>query len=306
VQTHEYEVLQFNSVAEFQSRPQFHRELIAAAEDLEKIVGKYLLPEPKMAWTHCGLNSCDQPHRRGYIVRLRDGRETNCGHKCGSNHFGVKWEELEVALQKAETAAATRKAVESLLAQKENILARANKLISPSRAIEIRIREAQSAVRKSNSLMRQVEECARLGGAIRVEIDAPPHHGGYAIGRKGALKTAATIDGARLLVQEVISYSSVIPQLLSEEVSLWDTNTLSSKSEKELSALSRRGAALTETLDRAEQQLRIGNQLLANGNLQKLEILLKKKVRSSDITPELLKALKSIYSLQPVVLPAES
>ena len=43
---------------------------------------------------NCGLTSCRQPHGKGYLVKAKDGRETNIGKDCGKKHFGVDFETL--------------------------------------------------------------------------------------------------------------------------------------------------------------------------------------------------------------------
>ncbi|WP_157118944.1 hypothetical protein [Azohydromonas lata] len=300
---HDDEVLQFNSVQEFQSRPLFHTALVAAAEDLEKIVGKYLLPEPRMAWICCGLNNCDQPHRRGYIVRLRDGRETNCGHNCGSNHFGVKWEELEAAAAKTETAAATRKSVEAILAQKQALLDRANSLISSCAKFEYKVLMVNALLLQHTTLWRHIKECAKLDGAVRIEVALPSNSINYTYGSKGALKTVATIDGIRLLTEDFIKYSNVISKSVIPELNSWSATELEGKSQKELAAYSQRGQAFIGTLNRAEKQLQTSHLLFRKGNLEKIKLIVQYKMRSREKTSSLLKDVDAVVAIESIVAP---
>lgn len=60
-----------------------------AIPDLGCITGDYDLPA-KQGARPCGLR-CHQPHRKGFIVRLKDGRLTHVGNRCGMREF-PDWE----------------------------------------------------------------------------------------------------------------------------------------------------------------------------------------------------------------------
>lgn len=76
-----------------------NRESFTASVDLSKkklldIFGYYELGEKKS----CGIKSCRTPHKKGLLVVTEDGIETNIGHKCGANIFGVQFEKLAAEL----------------------------------------------------------------------------------------------------------------------------------------------------------------------------------------------------------------
>jgi hypothetical protein len=72
------------------TRPGFVQDVDPAAVALDAIIGNYQEAEP----VRCGLSTCRQPHGRGYLVTLRDGRLTNIGKDCGRNYFGVDFETM--------------------------------------------------------------------------------------------------------------------------------------------------------------------------------------------------------------------
>jgi hypothetical protein len=72
------------------TRPGFDGNLDPTAVELESILGSYVFRD----YITCGLTSCRQPHGKGYLVKAKNGRETNIGKDCGKNHFGVDFETL--------------------------------------------------------------------------------------------------------------------------------------------------------------------------------------------------------------------
>lgn len=72
------------------SRPNYVDKIIKGDHKLEEIIGYYHFKEN----LHCGLKGCNQPHQKGYIVRTDIGTETHIGNVCGSNEFGIAFDEL--------------------------------------------------------------------------------------------------------------------------------------------------------------------------------------------------------------------
>ena len=54
---------------------------------LGKVVGEYSMPTEEP----CGLPSCHQKHRHGFVIRLTSNDETHLGRHCGRKHFGQEW-----------------------------------------------------------------------------------------------------------------------------------------------------------------------------------------------------------------------
>ncbi len=75
------------------------RESFQSPVDLENKIlldafGYYELKEKRA----CGKKNCRKEHYKGVLVITEDGIETNIGHDCGFKAFGVKFENLAVAL----------------------------------------------------------------------------------------------------------------------------------------------------------------------------------------------------------------
>jgi len=69
-------------------RKGFVNKLSNTEHKLSHIFGYYELKNE----IHCALTSCNQPHGKGYLVTTETGLETNIGHRCGKNIFGVDFE----------------------------------------------------------------------------------------------------------------------------------------------------------------------------------------------------------------------
>lgn len=74
------------------TRPGFVEKVDPNKIKTKDIIGRYRLPPDKHP---CALTTCQQPHFRGYIVKLEGGEITNIGHICGERRFGVIWTQME-------------------------------------------------------------------------------------------------------------------------------------------------------------------------------------------------------------------
>lgn len=73
------------------TRQNYHPKLELTDQQLSDVFGYYDdLPEE----IPCGKASCRTGHKKGFLVITNDGSETNIGHVCGTNVFGIEFEEL--------------------------------------------------------------------------------------------------------------------------------------------------------------------------------------------------------------------
>lgn len=79
------------------SLPGFTAQLDPAENELTEIIGRYIFADP----IPCGLTNCHQPHKKGYVVATSGGDVTNIGNVCGNNHFGVDFDQLSKAFDRA-------------------------------------------------------------------------------------------------------------------------------------------------------------------------------------------------------------
>ncbi|WP_145533714.1 hypothetical protein [Yersinia alsatica] len=82
-----------------QKRESFHEILDLTNQKLLDVFGYYELPEKKP----CGKKSCRTQHYKGYLVVTETGDETNLGHICGSEAFGIEFENQAVEINKKAT-----------------------------------------------------------------------------------------------------------------------------------------------------------------------------------------------------------
>jgi hypothetical protein len=74
------------SLAELKLRPNFVTPFKVTPET--KLVD-VIVPYSWETLEHCGLSTCKKKHFDGYLVITSGGAETNIGHKCGKNAFGI-------------------------------------------------------------------------------------------------------------------------------------------------------------------------------------------------------------------------
>lgn len=76
---------------DIKARQNFRPKLDLKNQQLSDVFGYYDdLPDE----IPCGKASCRAGHKKGFLVITEDGFETNIGHICGTNAFGVEFEEL--------------------------------------------------------------------------------------------------------------------------------------------------------------------------------------------------------------------
>lgn len=84
-------IIEISSWHDIVERPHFRSNINPTNVDLKEIIGSYQFPED----VPCGLTTCHQPHKRGYIVVTKEGYETNIGKDCGKNYFSVDFVEMK-------------------------------------------------------------------------------------------------------------------------------------------------------------------------------------------------------------------
>ncbi|MCE9902378.1 hypothetical protein [Hafnia paralvei] len=85
-------IIEINCWQDIEERPHFRTNIDPTNVELREIIGSYQFDSD----VRCGLSTCHQPHKRGYIVMTKDGWETNIGKDCGKNYFSVDFVEMKV------------------------------------------------------------------------------------------------------------------------------------------------------------------------------------------------------------------
>jgi hypothetical protein len=103
--------VQISSWEDVATRPGFQTPINKDQIKLKAIIGKYRL-EPIHA---CGISSCRTKHGKGYLVVCENGVETNIGHDCGREIFGVEFTTLENIFNRETNAQRYREVIKEAL-----------------------------------------------------------------------------------------------------------------------------------------------------------------------------------------------
>ncbi|EEC8083634.1 hypothetical protein E8803_RS24390 [Escherichia coli] len=87
--------IRVNDWSEIQARKSYYPKLELNDQQLSDVFGYYDdLPEE----IPCGKSNCRKGHKKGFLVVTKDGFETNIGHVCGTNVFGIAFDNLAIEL----------------------------------------------------------------------------------------------------------------------------------------------------------------------------------------------------------------
>ena len=94
---------------ELTTLPGFRSEQVRV-DDMRRgnVVGQYSMKGSDMR--PCGIASCSQPHKHGFIVELSDGTLSNVGRRCGKTKLGVECNRMLVRFRAIRKAAAKAQA----------------------------------------------------------------------------------------------------------------------------------------------------------------------------------------------------
>lgn len=212
--------IHFQSADEFQSRPGFITKLVCESSDLSHIVGKYTFGR-HMAM-RCGLNNCNQRHwAAGYVIRTKDGRETNIGSDCGYREFGVVFEELEARYRAAEDKQAHESVVLELQGVRVELLSELGKLEPQVSKLAFEVNQIIQAIAHDRPLKKVFDEALKEGGNIYV-FEAVSEAGQLAMSRgrgethatvkvrKGALKGIQCVESVAIITRQ-LKFQAYIP-----------------------------------------------------------------------------------------------
>lgn len=188
--------IHFEKPEDFRNRPMFSSPLIIDKDDLDLIVGKYYFTEE----IACSLNGCTTPHKWGFVIRSKDGRETNCGHMCGKRDFGVAWNEVHASFKKAEQLQAARQVLAELLNDRDDLFLEITKIIP---RLEMALSAKSYFLSKTGStggFNSQLINCIKLGGAIRAQRPQTEHE--IKNGIRAPFVTVERIKGGSVVFSE--------------------------------------------------------------------------------------------------------
>lgn len=257
-------------------RPGFVVDIDPKTVGLKTILGSYVL---KLE-VRCGLSTCHQPHQKGYLVQLIDGRETNIGNGCGKTHFSVDFEAMRVRFDKDVRQKEQRERLTTTLNQLASINARVSALIDESKGVQKRLQALtnlnkgvpKTIVDRMNQLVR-----ARNGALIESHIATASERelmkaAGQRLPSDGPAyveNTFGNIEGLAALYPENDLRKLLIESLRTplDDFAKIDVDVLTSR---ELGYWAKWVESIEPTLQAADVALGLGKRLLTPENLQQL------------------------------------
>ncbi len=158
----------FQNRDEITSRPRFVAALTCSENDLDYIVGKY--PFSTENRVQCGVNSCNQWHQNGFLIALKSGDETLCGHVCGVKEFGIVWNDLEAAIDRRLEENKRAENLKKLQDESTATLERCANLIETCSQLAVKISSIVSEVSKDVPFKTLFESALKNDGKITHQV----------------------------------------------------------------------------------------------------------------------------------------
>lgn len=289
----------FKTHEEILQRERFHANLQVEKGQLHRIVGGYDFdPDKKVI---CGLNSCNQPHQRGYVIATKAGDETICGNVCGERELGVEFEDManrfvaRVDIQNRQLT--IRKLQETANARIEQATA----LKKEVDAVYTPLQEIRQAFRTDRDIDRVLTSLMRDGGTIRVRQKKTEIQRGLAneIGRAN-LQTIGIVRGIHALRDYALAANLIEKDVLGTISSVQQADVMELKA-KALTELTSRINSLPAAITSVEKFISDARQFLTRETLYEIAKLKDMDgVREHKLAPILQKIAWRFYPFGPV------
>ena len=171
------DILNLRSPIDWCAREKYQPNLVANVEDIDRIIGKYDLPRAPSGSAYgtgmvlCGFNKCNEKHYRGFLLKLKDGRETIIGRDCGRKKLGVVFEEIEATFKASETRQARKEILHEIQSTRELIISEAESIFPDVLIAENRILEFKKDLEKFHIFWKKLEDANALGGRVLIELE---------------------------------------------------------------------------------------------------------------------------------------
>ena len=156
--------LWFPSAAEIEKRLTFVAQLSLAEGELSHIVGAYHVPADQPI--RCGLNRCNQPHQKGFLIANKAGQETICGNMCGRRKLGLVFKELASRFQATANEAMLQEKLADLRQNANEKLDTVSRLERELKLVYGPLKEIRQQFRQERTADRLITVLMRQGGAI--------------------------------------------------------------------------------------------------------------------------------------------
>ncbi|MDQ6767253.1 MAG: hypothetical protein M3Z41_05545 [Candidatus Eremiobacteraeota bacterium] len=263
-------------------RPGFDGNLDPTAIELESILGSYAFGD----YIICGLSSCRQPHGKGYLVKAKNGRETNIGKDCGRKHFGVDFETLRKTYDRDLLNATRRQRLGEFQNRAQLYLDTIDRLRRGQIGADWVYRTSRALVSKTAAIPDEIVHwmsgmAKARGGSITRQRQATeqevddiearenrrvprPHYVSESIGMlQGLAVLFPENDLRQILVVDLIPKLVQLKQL-----------SVDTMREADLASWDKWAAGIDQKLDQAKEVIHHGTLLLSKSNLAQLDELL--------------------------------
>lgn len=266
--------------------PKFTQDVTVDPTQLEKVIGCYDFDDE----VACGLSVCRQPHARGYVVELKDGRKTNLGNRCGKVYLGT---EFVFAKRRFDNAFRDQQNRETLSAIQNQMPILRERLATlrdgDAGAVWIhrfglRLTERHRGV--PDEIVTEINRLVKTRNprvmrsrlAIKEEADRQQVAAGDEQ-RRGPIyiqEQVGTVEGLAALYKEN-NLRDLLTLGVAADLDQIDGKDVTALTSRDLSVLSRKASDFDSRFTRAEAAIAEGHKLLRRGNLAFLDFKLTDK-----------------------------
>lgn len=261
----------FDDAENIHARANFFPALEISEDQVGPILGKYyLLSADRSAWLVCGLNGCNQVHRKGFLISNKSGQETICGSTCGEKKLGTVWNDVVAAFKLREDAAARKRVVDDLLSKRDTLLKRCAEVQPRAEKAAQLMGMFRRDFQRRDSVWRELVKCAKQGGVVRdsVQLQGKFHDRP----RSETLVTIGVIGGSSAIQNDRAGLAALIKQ----EIEPWLRvnllpDAMAVLDRKSLDAATRKASLYASQLVDAENYVGVVLQLISLDTLAVLQ-----------------------------------
>lgn len=291
------EILDLRSPTDWEMREKFLPSLVADVENIERIIGKYDLPRAPAGSAYgtgmviCGFNKCNEKHYRGFLLKLKDGRETIIGRDCGRTKLGVVFEEIVASFKADETRHARKTVIQKLQDTRDSVISEAESLLPKVEQAENRVSNFIQDLSKFSGFWRKLEEANALDGKVLIEVEKSKW---VESNSKANVATGALIRGLHI----IFSDNSVYRRGLRIKVLHWlrqgieEEITLAGDDIKKLGELVSKAAEVRNIVREAGAFCDSANQFFTAENIAGLDVIRDQQLRRAEKSNALDRALR--------------
>lgn len=150
------------------ARDKFVDSVHIEISEFDSILAPYDLA--KTDYVHCGLNGCTREHGKGFLFRLKDGRESICGKDCGSREFKADFDPFTKQFYDRVAEANRRKVILQAKTEAAPLLLEAKALlVEATKYNQLVSQIMDDCIKRDDSVYRQFLDIVNARGAVYKE-----------------------------------------------------------------------------------------------------------------------------------------